>query len=158
MLKGSDERYLHIEIKGGTASVVIREGSSNFAANSFSCCSDTSITVSGSNLPIKTLGQSQPVDLLISCTESEFKFYFNGQYFKSISTLHNPSDGSFPLIEELKPSVDYGRLTKLSWTYGKLSICFILSIGNGFVNIFSFIRSLCICVNCILYLQFLQME
>ena len=108
-------------MKGTPPSIVISEGTNNLAQTD---SADQTMTVSGSDIPIDKWRQYQAVDLLIACSQSEFKLYFNGKYIKSVPYWHDVTDGSTPSIwnarTRIQSSVDDGKITKFSWTYGKI--------------------------------------
>ena len=118
-------RCLHIHINGDPAlSVVIREGDQSFCTGGFSDSSKSDIwSIPGSDIPIEKWNELEPIDLLILCTQSDFKFHFNGKLIKSVSSSfwHNPSDGSYPTITQIDWRAKHNaKFTKLAWTYGKL--------------------------------------
>ena len=118
---------MHVQLQTQDHSVVIREGGPSLKASvRGTIVSATEATktvpVTENELPITNWDDLQPVDLLILCTPSDFKFYFNGKYIKSFSSeyWHNPNNGSYPNIDVVKWRVDHNvQVTKLAWTYGK---------------------------------------
>ena len=120
---------MHVQLQTQDHSVVIREGGTSFEATlkgTIAKYTEASSTwaVTESDLPIENWDDLQPVDLLILCTQSDFKFYLNGKHIKSISDpsgyWHNSYNGSYPSINLVKWRVDHNvKVTKLAWTYGK---------------------------------------
>ena len=90
-------------------------------ASSFSDSSaDQTTTVLESDLPMNKMTERNPVDLLISCTQSDFEIYFNGQLVKRVSYWHNPTLGAFPIIRKISWEEKFNaKITKVSWTFSE---------------------------------------
>ena len=118
---------MHVQLETRAHSVIIREGDTSFEASIRGTTASTAdafstLSVSESELPIENWDNLQPVDLLILCTQSDFKFYLNGKHIKSLSSpfWHNSYNGSYPNIVRIKWVVDDNvKVTKTAWTYGK---------------------------------------
>ena len=83
------------------------------------------IQLSGSDLPITEWKERDPLDVLIRCTQGDFKFYLNGKLIKTFASNYwHADDGSFPTIIGLKPSKTGNvKFEKFSWTYSKNLFC-----------------------------------
>ena len=114
-------RYLNIRLKGEPPSIVIGEGGDSYFASSFTDSSaDQTTSVLESDLPINHMTEREPVDLLITCSQSDFEIYFNGQMVKRISYWHNPTDRTFPSIQKISWEEKFNsKITKVSWTFSK---------------------------------------
>ena len=122
---GCEDRIMNVQLHSQDHSVVIREGGFKASLQGTAASTeDASKTwsVTENEIPIENWDNLQPVDLLILCTQSNFKFYLNGKHIKSLSSpnWHNSNNGSFPNMQGVKWSIDDNvKVTKLAWTYGK---------------------------------------
>ena len=102
------------------------------------------------NLPIIEWKANEAADLLVTCTETNFKIHLNGQFLKSINYWHDSSDADEPVptITRLGwKTVNNAVISKVSWTYGKISrlkknFYFYCNVIHYFVNILKKSRSL----------------
>ena len=97
--------------------------------------------VSGNDLPINEWNELQPVDLLIRCTQADFKVYLNGKHIKTFTSSYwHADDGTLPKPHALKWTVvNDAELKKLAWTYSKEIVYLYKSyrlppIVNGIVS------------------------
>ena len=103
-------KTLSVEVKPNPATVTISETAGS-----------QTIQLSGSDLPFTEWKEREPLDVLIRCTQGDFKFYLNGKLIKTLASNYwHADDGSFPTIIGLKPSkTGTVKFEKLSWTYSK---------------------------------------
>ena len=118
-----------IEITQGTASglsILSVEVTTNPTTVTISeTAGSQTIQLSGSDLPITEWNEREPLDVLIRCTQGDFKFYLNGKLIKTLASNYwHADDGSFPRIITLKPSkTGHVKFEKFSWTYSKKLFC-----------------------------------
>ena len=118
--QAGDDKYLEINVSSDPPSLVLREGNPiDHSANKWYIPSSVDQTTSApeEDVPISKR-KDAPIDFLIACTESDFKFFFNGKFVKSVSYWHDITDGTFPTIRKINWAA-HNRITKLSWTFGK---------------------------------------
>ena len=103
-------KVLSVEVKPNPVTVTISETAGS-----------QTIQLSGSDLPITEWNEREPLDVLIRCTQGDFKFYLNGKLIKTLASNYwHPDDGSFPTIIGLKPAkTGHVKFEKFSWTYSK---------------------------------------
>ena len=120
--RATSARYINIRIDAEPLSMHIDEGGANFREYSFDP-SKAEYQGTVSDLPITKWSIFETVDILITCTNSDFGIYFNGKLVKSIYNWHAPvnSDNTVPVLTMIGwKTSNAAKITKASWTYGKL--------------------------------------
>ena len=117
-------RFINIRLNAEPPSISIDEGGTDFGDGSpptfDPLTANSQIVVT--NLPISEWKPLEAVDLLVTCTETNFKVHLNGQWLRSISYWHDPSDSEAPIPTITKlgwKTLNNAEISKVSWTYGK---------------------------------------
>ena len=107
-----NRRTLRVSLRGDPTKVIIKD-------DAFAGAQE--IQVTGNDLPITEWNELQPVDLLIRCTQGDFKMYLNGKHIKTFTSNYwHADDGTLPKPYQLTwTTVNDAKLTKLAWTYSK---------------------------------------
>ena len=117
-------RFINIRFNAEPPSIHIEEGGAIFASGdppTFNVDNAAQKTFS-TNLPIDKWKSLQPVDILVTCSHTDFKIYLNGELIKSINYWHDFSDPvqPFPTLKKLGwKALNNAKFSKISWTYGK---------------------------------------
>ena len=111
--KDQRKRYLKIEVKATPPEIYIEEGDQKNLDKS-----NAREKIFVTSLPIRQWNPLEPIDLLLTCTQIDFKLHFNGKLVKSITSWHD--DSHAPLIRQIGWRMKNNmKLSKVSWTYGK---------------------------------------
>ena len=117
--KDQRKRYLKIEVKATPPEIYIEEGEQKNLDRP-----NAREKIFVTSLPIRQWKPHEPIDLLLTCTQMDFKLHFNGKLVKSITNWHDDSwwgDSSAPLIRQIGWRMKNNmKLSKVSWNYGKI--------------------------------------
>jgi len=112
--KDQRKRYLKIEVKAAPPEIYIEEGKQKNLDRP-----NAREKIFVTSLPIRQWKSHEPIDLLLTCTQMDFKLHFNGKLVKSITNWHD--DFSVPLIRQIGWRMKNNmKLSKVSWNYGKI--------------------------------------
>ena len=112
--KDNRKRYLKIEVKATPPEIYIEEGDQKNLDRP-----NAREKIFVTSLPIRQWKSHEPIDLLLTCTQMDFKLHFNGKLVKSITNWHD--DSSVPFIRQIGWRMKNNmKLSKVSWNYGKI--------------------------------------
>ena len=113
--KDQGKRYLKIEVKATPPEIYIEEGDQKNLDRP-----NAREKIFVTSLPIRQWKPHEPIDLLLTCTQMDFKLHFNGKLVKSITNWHD--DSHAPLIRQIgwRMKKNNMKLSKVSWNYGKI--------------------------------------
>ena len=130
-------RFINIRMNAEPPQVFIEEGGTSFGERRASDEPPTFVSANAdqrtsiNNLPITEWNPFKPVDILVTCTRSDFNVHFNGKLIKSIQYWHDVSDPVEPMPSITKlgwKTINNAKISKVSWTYGKYNTIYTIKI------------------------------